>query len=292
MPKYKTTSNYRTSAKKIWSNQGNLAIFEDPAGTPYEETVRKYVGECFVCGILIKNGSVAWHVGSSSASALSRCVVIFSTKAQVQGVAFSDDFQGFMIGMAYDFIDKLSVDYSLSVIGAKISAGPVQLRLDKDERLMCVRYVRILSDILDHGREEIRMKSSIFVSAALLIQVLGAPDSCIDSDNCSRKETITKDFLKLVKEHGSKQRTLGFYARKLCVTPKYLSSSVTKTTKKTTRNWMDDTTMSKARFYLKSTSFTMAQIAELLNFPSSADFVRFFRQHEGTTPLKYRRNSL
>ncbi len=292
MPKYITTSNYRTSAKKIRSHQGNLAIFEDPAGAPYEETVRRYVGESFVCGILVKNGSVAWHVGSSSASVLNRCVVIFSTKAQVHGITFSDDFRGFMIGMAYDFIDKLSVDYSLSGIGAKIAAGPVQLRLDKEERLMCGRYIRMLSDNLDHGREDIRMKSAIFVSAALLIQVLGAPDSCIYSESHSRKETITKDFLKLVKEHGAKQRTLGFYAQKLCVTPKYLSSSVTKTTKKTTRNWMDETTMSKARFYLKSTSSTMAQIAELLNFPSSTDFVRFFRQHEGTTPLKYRHKSL
>lgn len=292
MAKYKTTSNFRTCAKKIRSHQGNLAIFEDPAGSPYEETVRKYVGESFVCGILIKDGSVAWHIGGRYSSILNRCVVIFSTKAQVQGVTFSDDFRGFMVGMAYDFIDKLSVDYSLSGVGAKIATGPVQLRLDKEERLMCGRYIRLLSDNLDYGREDIRMKNSIFVSAALLIQVLGVPDSCIYSDSHSRKETITKDFLKLVKEHGFKQRTLGFYARELCVSPKYLSSSVTKTTKKTTRNWMDETTMSKARFYLESTSSTMAQIAELLNFPSSADFVRFFRQHEGMTPLRYRRKSL
>lgn len=287
MARFKTNSSYRTSAKRILSLQGELAIFEDPAGSPYEETIRNYVGLDFVCGILVDSGSVAWHMGNISSTAISRCVVIMGT-AGAEDISFSNDFRGFLVGMAQGFVKRLSVDYSFSGISTQINNGPVRMVLDGEQHKLCGRYLHLLSDNLDHGREDVRMDSSIHVSTALMYQMLGTPDTFFHSDGHTRKEIITKEFLKMVKVHGHQQRKLKFYAQALCVTPKYLSSSVTGTTRKTTRKWMDDITMNKARFYLRTSSRTVAQISDLLNFPSPADFGRFFLKHEGITPMKYR----
>lgn len=53
-------------------------------------------------------------------------------------------------------------------------------------------------------------------------------------------------------------------------------------------SWVYDVVVLAAKRYLKTTSLTIQQVSEALNFSTPSSFVRFFRQHTGYTPLEYR----
>ena len=70
---------------------------------------------------------------------------------------------------------------------------------------------------------------------------------------------------------------MAFYARELCLTPKYLSSVVKKTTNRTVTEWINETVVLDAKTQLKSSQMTVQQIANYLNFPTPSFFGRFSR---------------
>lgn len=104
----------------------------------------------------------------------------------------------------------------------------------------------------------------------------------------SRHEVITEQFFKILFEYYVKERTSSFYADKLCVTTKYLSRLLKKTTGKSTAVWIDKIIIMKIKSLLKSTELTVTQISEELNFPSPSFFCKFFKKHTGLTPLAYK----
>ena len=42
----------------------------------------------------------------------------------------------------------------------------------------------------------------------------------------SRAEEYFRQFMQLLGEHYKEERSVGFYARKLCITPKYLTTLI------------------------------------------------------------------
>lgn len=104
----------------------------------------------------------------------------------------------------------------------------------------------------------------------------------------SRKEILTRDFFDLLSQHFNTERQVAFYASKLCVTPKHLSTMVKDVTKLPILDWITNVTILNIKHRLRTGQDTIQQISEELNFPTPSSFVRYFRLHTGTTPLKYR----
>ena len=61
------------------------------------------------------------------------------------------------------------------------------------------------------------------------------------------KEDIFKQFLKLVETHHYKERDISFYAEKLCLTPKYLSSIIRDVSGELAGNWIDNYVIIEAK---------------------------------------------
>jgi AraC-like DNA-binding protein len=106
----------------------------------------------------------------------------------------------------------------------------------------------------------------------------------------SRKESLTRDFFDLLAVHYATQRQVTFYASNLCVTPKHLSMMIKDVTKSPIQDWINNVTILHIKRLLRTTNASVQQISEDLNFNSPSTFIRFFRQHTGTTPLKYRQS--
>lgn len=104
----------------------------------------------------------------------------------------------------------------------------------------------------------------------------------------SRYEELTEHFFLLLFDHYKEERNVSFYADKICITPKHLSVILKETTGHPVNSWIDDTVIMGAKSLLKSTSFTVLQISEELNFPTASYFGRFFKRLTGMTPLEYR----
>lgn len=108
-------------------------------------------------------------------------------------------------------------------------------------------------------------------------------------EGCSyRKEELFKHFITLLKEEHAREHFVPYYAGRLCVTPKYLTTVVKQVSGRTVSKWIDLYLMEEVRLYLKNTSLTVSEIAIRLNFSNSSFFGKFVKAQTGKTPLQLR----
>ena len=120
----------------------------------------------------------------------------------------------------------------------------------------------------------------------------------IHSSNCQNKQTVRmtyqqelcERFITLVSENYKEKREIGYYADKLCVSNKYLSSLLKQETGLTALQWIEKYVVLYAKSCLSSTSMTVQQISDELFFPSQSVFGKYFKRVEGISPKQYRQS--
>ena len=95
-------------------------------------------------------------------------------------------------------------------------------------------------------------------------------------------------FIALVSKHFKEHRDIGFYADRLCITNKYLSALLKQETGLTALEWIERYVVLYAKGSLSSTTMTIQEISDELNFPSQSVFGKYFKRVEGISPKAYR----
>ncbi len=109
-----------------------------------------------------------------------------------------------------------------------------------------------------------------------------------DTNTSAFKNGIVERFMNLVREHYREERLIGFYADKLCITPKYLSKVVKEHTGRSAGEWIERHVILEARAMLQSSDMTIQQISTSLNFPNQSFFGKYFKRATGLSPKQYR----
>jgi AraC-like DNA-binding protein len=120
----------------------------------------------------------------------------------------------------------------------------------------------------------------------------------IHNANSENKQTVVmtyqqelcERFITLVSENYKEKREIGYYADKLCVSNKYLSSLLKQETGLTALQWIEKYVVLYAKSCLSSTSMTVQQISDELFFPSQSVFGKYFKRVEGISPKQYRQS--
>ena len=105
----------------------------------------------------------------------------------------------------------------------------------------------------------------------------------------SKNEVLVKNFLEIVGQHFKAERGMKFYAQKLFLTPKYLSKIIKETSGKSGNDWINSYVILEAKALLNSSTLTIQQVSDKLNFPTQSFFGRYFKKHVGLSPKQYRR---
>ena len=104
----------------------------------------------------------------------------------------------------------------------------------------------------------------------------------------SRNDEYFSQFMSELAKHYMQERSVGFYAGLLHLTPKYLTTLIRKTSGRTAAEWIDDYVVLEAKNLLKYSTMSIQEIAYCLNFPNQSFFGKYFRNHTGMTPSAYR----
>ncbi|MCR5181034.1 MAG: AraC family transcriptional regulator [Bacteroidaceae bacterium] len=107
------------------------------------------------------------------------------------------------------------------------------------------------------------------------------------SKTANRKEQIFRDFLTLLEKNYHQERSIAYYADRLCLTPKYLSTIIKEVSGKHGLQWIDEYVALEAKALLREGHLSVKQVSDSLNFPSQSMFGRFFKKMTGYTPKKY-----
>ncbi len=104
----------------------------------------------------------------------------------------------------------------------------------------------------------------------------------------NRKEQIFHDFLTLLEKFFTQERSISFYADRMCLTPKYLSTIIKEVSGKHGMQWIDEYVTLEAKAMLRNSELSVKQVSDHLNFPSQSMFGRFFKKMTGYSPKQYK----
>ncbi len=104
----------------------------------------------------------------------------------------------------------------------------------------------------------------------------------------SREQTIFDRFLQLVTRHCTEHHQIGYYADRMCLTERYLSTVVRQTSGTTAKDWIDRALITRIKIELRHTEKSAAQIAEEMHFANPSFFSKYFRRLTGMTPGEYK----
>lgn len=106
----------------------------------------------------------------------------------------------------------------------------------------------------------------------------------------SRKENLLIQFVNLVQQQFKTQRSVQEYAKQLNITPKYLTETVKEISGKNAGDIIDEHVLLEAKLYLDNPQYSIAQIADELNFSDQSIFGKFFKRLTGLSPKEYRQS--
>ncbi len=105
----------------------------------------------------------------------------------------------------------------------------------------------------------------------------------------NRSEEYFRRFIKELSEHYLERQCVSFYADRLCISSRYLTTIVRQVSGHSVTEWMNRYLLMEAKYLLKYSEMSIQEIAYKLSFPNQSFFGKYFKQHTGKSPLNYRR---
>lgn len=104
----------------------------------------------------------------------------------------------------------------------------------------------------------------------------------------TRQADLFQRFVALVDEHCTEQREVAFYADRLCISTRYLSTIIRSVAHSTAKEFIDRSVVLEIKMLLGSTELSVQEIAYRLHFPDQSYLGRFFKKHTGVSPTEFR----
>ncbi len=106
----------------------------------------------------------------------------------------------------------------------------------------------------------------------------------------SAAERVFSDFMDLLTSISPKPRSVGYYADKLCITPKYLSSICREISNYTASALINQYVVKDIQILLRRHDKSIKEVCNELDFPNLSFFGRYVKKHLGMSPKKWREN--
>ena len=165
--------------------------------------------------------------------------------------------------------------------------------LQADELNLVQEHIRLINCIIHsdyaYATESVsHLISSVFFTFGSFLNQRLQKHSKEERPASTRHKIVFERFVDLVTRHHLKERGVGFYADKLCITPKYLSKIVKETSGQSAPEWIDQYVILEAKQMLKHSDLCIKEISDELNFANPSFFFKYFKKHTGMTPNQYR----
>ena len=200
-----------------------------------------------------------------------------------------------VVAISEDLMSSTRFDFSkLYSESLRLLESPCVV-INENERGLYRKYFDLIQEVskmrMPNMRESVTaLISSIFyLMGAMWTDRLTAAKKNGGDEMSTRSKIVLEDFLLLVRDYHTKERSLSFYADKLYLTPKYLSKLIKSVSGKSAHEWIDSFVILEAKNLLKYSDMSIKSIVYDLNFPNQTTFYRFFKTKTGMTPSEYRK---
>ncbi|MFI3327953.1 MAG: helix-turn-helix domain-containing protein [Rikenellaceae bacterium] len=217
-------------------------------------------------------------------------IAFINPESIVQTISCSDDAEAYFVSASKSFMDSIQIDLSTSLaIFMRFDRDPImsvsQRDVDEIRQLFQLIKTMIASDKEQHKAEIIR---TLFTTMFYILTDLNQRQQRGDIVKKGRGEVIFDEFMLLLHKHNKQERNVQFYADKLDISTKYLSAVVKEISGKTAARWIDESVILEAKALLIYSGLSINEIARELNFATQSFFGKYFKQHTGVSPSRFK----
>lgn len=196
--------------------------------------------------------------------------------------------------LSQDFMRTLHVDVKNALpLFMRLAYNPL-INLTREQHEDIERYMDLLENISKNGdlvhRDEIVRGLLLSMFYRISDTYEQRPQVLDDKERSvrNRREEYFAKFISLLSENFKRERTVGFYAEQMCVTPKYLSLLIKDFSGKSAAEWIDSYVITEAKTLLRYSTKSIQEIAYELNFSSQSFFGKYFKHLTGISPSEYK----
>lgn len=248
--------------------------------------------------VLCDRGSISLDINMHPHT-MEACTFMVTHRSTVINVTDvdSENLDAYVLILSSDFMRNVSIDLNaLSASAQLFSSGhdPI-VSLTDDEASLMVRYFELFHlNTLSNTTRIYTKAIARTLMAAIIYQLMQVATSRVPEDVAqrpySRKMNYVQDFMSLVHKHYRQERSVGFYAEKLFISPKYLSLIIKEATGRSAADWIDECVILEAKNLLRFSGKNVQQIAYELNFNNQSSFGKYFKHLTGQSPTQFQQS--
>jgi AraC-like DNA-binding protein len=208
--------------------------------------------------------------------------------------AMKEEIHYVMVGVSRRFLSTLHLDLNrIFAEGTTLLENPC-VRLTDEEKEIAQRYLELGKVVLESEVPNKReclgslISSLFYLSEGVFTKRmdLARREAVLRSN---RADDVFNKFLRLLAEFHTRERSVSFYADKLCLSPKYFSKLIKTASGRSAPDWIDTYVILEAKNYLKYSDMSIKQIVYQLHFADQPTFTKYFKTHTGLTPAQFRK---
>lgn len=223
-------------------------------------------------------------------------MIALYTPSNIIQIDYNNNFNAKVIVASNQFMKSIHIDIkNILPLYMQIQNQCCQ-KLDKEYILLYNKFFNLSKQIIQSPNTSHKLEVVQGLISAVCYALMDglnksnttAPN--LNSNQNIRQKLLFEQFMNLLNDYHQTHRTVGFYADKLYITPKYLSKLIKETSGKTATQWIDQYVILEAQTLLKYSDMTIQEIAYYLNFASQSFFCKYFKHQTGITPGEYKKS--
>lgn len=266
-------------------NDGKLAFISNLKDIDVSSMVQT---EIYVIALVLE-GKAQVNINGTTYVAYKNDIFICPPNNIIESSLSSVDFQCQCIGMSREYIHKLlPMADNIWDIKLLFEKNPV-FTLSPNEVTVWKQYYDLLCSkvhlpsVVQEKVINLLMLAFFYDMQNHLSRVIQLPSRSYTSGEC-----LFKKFIDLLETSYPKNREVSYYADRLNVTPKYLSSICKAASMQTASSLIDQYVLKDVEYLLKYSSKTIKEIVNELDFPNISFFGRYVKKHLGMPPRALR----
>ena len=205
----------------------------------------------------------------------------------VESFERSDDFEATYIFMSEAFLNNLEIADSFKYYRSISECPYITFGQEgKDAMALYIGMARKMLSLKENpNRYEVikLLTKAFFLGMGYFIHPASRTEESFDA-----RDAIVRKFLSLLKDNYLEHRDVEFYADKMNMTAKYMSTVVKLVSGKSASKWIDEYVVLHAKALLSSTTKSINEVCYEMGFSSLSFFGRYFKRVTGLSPREYR----
>ena len=219
-------------------------------------------------------------------------LVVIPMPHRVKNLAAHSDLQVEWFAADYKFLQNLLPSNNYSIGGSiALNQDPVIRLTEEQARHLQDDFHRLRDRMADSHLQFYReLMGSLCLTMMYDIFEAHAQNE-VTTPHTDRTAFIVKQLMGLLATGiSTTERDVGYYARRLNVSPKYLSATIKRVTGHSVTSYIDRHTIPILKSYLDDERLSLTQIADRMHFTSLSYFSRYCTKHLGLSPSEYRQS--